>query len=108
MTILHIEHPISDYPTWKAAFERFAEARQKAGVRQYRIQHPIDDTHYIVIDLDFDTADRARAFLDFLQTTVWASSENAPALAGTPHTTILEPAESVASDSETTATPSRG
>ena len=28
---LHIEHAISDYPTWKAAFDRFADARTRGG-----------------------------------------------------------------------------
>ena len=27
---LHIEHEITDYPTWKAAFDRFADARTQA------------------------------------------------------------------------------
>ena len=33
MATLHIQHPISDIGTWKAAFDRFAEARAKSGVR---------------------------------------------------------------------------
>lgn len=33
MATLHIQHPISDTGTWKAAFDRFAEARAKSGVR---------------------------------------------------------------------------
>ena len=45
-----------------------------------------------MIDLDFDTTDEAGAFLRFLNTKVWAIRENAPALAGTPETMILEPA----------------
>lgn len=93
MATLHIEHAISDYPAWKGAFDRFAAARETAGVRRHRIQRPIDDAHYIVIDLEFDTADAAQSFRTFLQTTVWTSSQNAPALVGTPRTSILEPAE---------------
>lgn len=67
MTTLHIEHAISDFGVWNAAFERFADVRQKYGVRAQRVQHPVDDPHYIVIDLDFDTADDAGRFLGFLQ-----------------------------------------
>jgi hypothetical protein len=59
-------------------------------VRGHRIQQPIDDPHQVVIDLDFDTTDQAQRYLHFLQTTVWASPQNAPALAGAPHTTILQ------------------
>ncbi len=90
MPTLHIEHPIVDFDLWKAAFDRFDEARANAGVRDHRIQRPVDDAHYVVIDLDFETPSQAQDFLDFLKNTVWSSSENAPALVGTPETRILE------------------
>jgi hypothetical protein len=93
MATLHIEHPITDFGTWKAAFDRFAEAREKPGVRGYRILRPVDDAHYVVIDLDFQTVGEAEKFLDFLQTRVWTSMQNAPVLAGTPQASILEPAD---------------
>jgi hypothetical protein len=51
----------------------------------------VDDQKYVVVDLDFATTDQAAAFLGFLRTQVWGSPQNAPALAGTPRTTILEP-----------------
>jgi hypothetical protein len=92
MPTLHIEHAITDFETWSFAFDRFADARRDAGVRAERVQRPVDDPRYVVIDLDFDTAGEAEAFLRLLQTQVWAVPENAPALAGTPRTTILEPA----------------
>jgi hypothetical protein len=91
MPTLHIEHAISDLATWKSAFDRFAPAREQAGVRGHRIQQPIDDPHQVVIDLDFDTTDQAQRFLHFLQTTVWASPQNAPALVGAPDAKILQP-----------------
>ena len=91
MATLHIEHPITDFGTWKAAFDRFAEARMSSGVRGHRILRPVDDAHYVVIDLDFPTAVQAERFLGFLQTKVWTSADNAPALAGTPQARILEP-----------------
>jgi hypothetical protein len=93
MATLRIEHPITDFDTWKAAFGRFAAAREQAGVRRHLVQRPIDDYAYITVDLDFDTIELAQRFLNFLQTTVWASAQNAPALAGTPQTRILEPAD---------------
>lgn len=93
MTTLHIEHEIVDFETWRTAFDRFAEVRRGAGVRGQRVQRPVGDPHFVVIDLDFDTAAQARSFLDFLESTVWASAANAPALIGTPQTRILEPAE---------------
>lgn len=90
MTTLHIEHAISDFDLWLAAFERFADAREQAGVSAARVQRPVDDPNYVVVDLDFDTVEDAQRFLAFLQTTIWSSPENAPALVGAPQTKILQ------------------
>jgi hypothetical protein len=92
MATLHIEHAIADFDLWKGAFDRFAGARELAGVRRHSIKHPVDDPHYIVIDLDFDTAAEAERFLGFLREKVWPSPENAPALVGAPHAKVLVPA----------------
>jgi hypothetical protein len=40
MSTLHIEHPISDLTTWKAAFDRFAPVRQQSGVRSIAFSDP--------------------------------------------------------------------
>ena len=92
MPTLHIEHPITDFDTWTTAFNGVAEIRREAGVRAQRVQRPVDDPRYVVVDLDFDTIAEAEAFLRFLNTQVWAIREHAPALAGAPKTMILEPA----------------
>lgn len=92
MITLHLEHTIADFGLWRTAFERFAGLRAQAGVRAQRVQQPVDDPHYVVIDLDFDTVEEARGFLELLRTKVWSSSANAPALVGTPRTSILAPA----------------
>jgi len=91
MATLHIEHPITDFETWVTAFNQFASARAAAGVRAERVQRPVDDPRYVVVDLDFETVDDAEAFRHFLRTVIWAAPENAPALAGTPNAIILEP-----------------
>ena len=90
MASLHIQHPITDLPAWVAAFSGFAEKRRLAGVLSETIRQPVDDDRFVVIDLDFETADQATAFLHFLETAVWANNENSPALAGTPNAKILE------------------
>ena len=89
MATLHIEHPISDLQTWLGAFNKFEEARQKAGVRSHRVHQPVDDDRYIYVRLDFDSVEEAAAFKAFLERTVWASAEAAPALVGTPTARIL-------------------
>ena len=93
MPTLHIEHPITDFDTWNAAFQRFADIRTQAGVRRHTVQRPVDDANYVVIDLDFDSISAAEGFLDFLRTRVWASRQSSPALAGSPRTRILEPVD---------------
>ncbi len=89
MVTLHIEHKISDFATWCAAFDRFRQARLAGGVRAERVYRPIDDAGYVLIDLDFATVEHAQAFRDFLSTRVWTTPDNAPALVGTPLTRIL-------------------
>ncbi len=89
MATLHIEHPISDLPTWLRAFSRFEQARQRAGVRAARVLQPIDDDKYIYVALDFDSIEEAAAFKSFLEQVVWASAEASPALAGSTTARIL-------------------
>jgi hypothetical protein len=90
MSTLHIEHTITDIGTWKAAFDRLEGARRNAGVVRHEVQQPIDDARYVIIDLEFDSRDAARAFLTFLETNVWAVPANSPALVGSPRASILE------------------
>jgi hypothetical protein len=90
MATLHIEHPITSFDDWQAAFQRFAPMRAEAGVRRQLVQRPVDDRQYVVVDLDFDTVDAAQRFLQVLEDRVWASQESSPALVGSPQTRILE------------------
>jgi hypothetical protein len=90
MTTLHIEHPITDYATWRTAFDAFETARRGAGVIAHRIRRPVDDPNYIVIALEFETVERATGFRQFLETNVWSSPNASPALVGKPRTLILD------------------
>ena len=93
MTILHIEHPIRDFNSWKAAFESDPVGRERSGVRRYQVFRPIDDPSYVAIDLDFDSPNAAGAFLAALRE-VWTSPVSAPALAGSPQARIVEMVDS--------------
>jgi hypothetical protein len=90
MITLRIEHEIHDYQIWHKAFDSFAEARAKAGVRSFAIRQPVDDPKYLTLDLEFDTAERAEAFAKFLHQHIWSSPTSSPALAGAPQTQILD------------------
>lgn len=91
MATLHIEHRITDLATWTAAFASFAGARHQAGVLAESVRHVEGDECEIMIDLDFPTAEAARAFLAFLEAHVWSTPANSPALVGSPVARILEP-----------------
>ncbi len=90
MTTLRIEHAITDYQIWKEAFDGFAEARSKAGVRSCAIRLPVDDPNYLMLDLEFDKPDVAERFAEFLVQHVWSSPASSPGLAGAPRTRILD------------------
>lgn len=67
MVILHIEHAVADYDRWKAAFDGDPVGRRTGGVRRYRIARAVDDPDHVVIDLEFDSAGEAEAFLGGLR-----------------------------------------
>ena len=89
MATLQIEHAITDFATWKSAFDRFAAKRLEAGVTSHRFYQPYDNPAYIIVQLDFPTVPQAVSFLEFLQTRVWSTRDNSPALAGEPKRRVL-------------------
>ena len=94
MTILHIEHPVSDFGTWKRAFDRDPLDRKGSGVLRHRIARPVGDPNYVALELEFGGTEEAEAFLAALHERVWRSREASPALGGTPQTHIYELVES--------------
>jgi hypothetical protein len=94
MATLHIEQPITELRTWLGAFQRFEEARKKAGVRAQRVRQPVDDDKYIYVELEFDSVEAAEGFKRFLEEKVWSSAEASPALAGSPRARVLTEVDS--------------
>jgi hypothetical protein len=62
MHILRVEHAVSDFDAWKNVFDSDPVGRKQQGVRRYRILRQVDDPGYVLIDLEFDSADEAEAF----------------------------------------------
>ncbi len=93
MFIVQIEHPVPNFDAWKQAFDSDPVGRERSGVRRYQVLRPIDNPNYVMIDLDFDSARAAEAFLAAMRE-VWRSPKAAPALAGSPQTRIVEVVES--------------
>jgi hypothetical protein len=92
MTTLRIEHAVSDFEVWKAAFDRDPVDRAGSGVRGHRIQRPLDDPAAVAVELDFDSAPAAEAFHDALEE-MWRSREAAPALRGPRRVRMVETVE---------------
>jgi hypothetical protein len=92
MPTLQFEHPIKDYATWKAAFDSDPIDRRGLGVRRHVIYSPSEDPHYIIGELEFDTAAQAQACVVKLQE-LWRSRHAAAALAGEPQVRIVTTVE---------------
>ena len=90
MSTLRIEHAITDLETWQRAFGRFAGRRAEGGVLSERILQPVDDPHYVLVDLEFAGVEAAQRFQQFLQTQVWSDPANSPALDGTPRSRVVD------------------
>ncbi|MGH3137478.1 MAG: hypothetical protein ACRDPV_13410 [Gaiellaceae bacterium] len=69
--MLRIEHAVPDFAAWKAAFDNDPVGREQGGVRGYRILRPVDDSKYVMIDLEFDDSSAAEVFLVRLRE-LWA------------------------------------
>jgi len=93
MHVLQIEYPVPDYDAWKAAFDRDLLDREGSGVRRYRVLRPTDDPNYVAIDLEFENAGEAEAYLAALWRQFYSSREASPAPGGGPKTRIVEVAE---------------
>jgi hypothetical protein len=92
MFTLRIEHSVPSFEGWKKAFDGDPVGREKSGVRRYRIQRPINDPNYVMVDLEFDTASQAEALLAAMRV-VWSRVQGKVLM--DPHSRILDEVESV-------------
>jgi hypothetical protein len=92
MTILRLEHAITDFDRWKAAFDRDPVDRAGSGVLAHRIYRPVDDPAYVVVEMDLGSVAEAEALHGSLER-LWQSRAAAPALAGRPRVRIVETVE---------------
>lgn len=61
--ILRIDHAVSDYDAWKAVFDSDPVGREKSGLRRYQISRVVGDPNHVLIDVEFDSSDKAEALL---------------------------------------------
>ena len=93
MPVLQIEHPVRDFDSWKAAFDRDPASRQAGGVRRYTIYRPVDDPDFVEIDLAFDSLPEAQAFKVGLEA-MWRTPGATSVLGGAPRVRIVDEADS--------------
>jgi hypothetical protein len=91
--LVRIEHPVPDFAAWKKAFNSDPVGREKSGVRRYRVLRPIDDTRYVIVDLEFESSSQAETFVGAMRD-LWRSAE-AKGLIARPQVRILETVESI-------------
>ena len=62
MHILHVEHRVADFDTWKRdAFDADPVGRSRMRVRGHRIGREAGDPNFVTIDLEFDSREAAEA-----------------------------------------------
>ncbi len=61
MYTLRIEHSVNDFASWKRLFDLDPIDRKKMGVRRYRILRPVDDLKCVIIFLEYEQLDQAKA-----------------------------------------------
>lgn len=90
MPILHIEHEVADFNTWKRnAFDPDPLGRAKSGVRRHRISQSADDPNFVMIELEFANMAEAEAMQAALRN-LWRSPL---AQIGSPSSRIIETVE---------------
>lgn len=92
MIVLQIEHAVPNFEGWKKAFESDPINRKKAGVRRYRILRPIDNSNYVIVDLEFDNLQQTEEALAALRD-LWGKVEGK--VMTNPQTRILDIAEAI-------------
>jgi hypothetical protein len=91
-TILRVEHTVSNFDDWKKVFDTDPLGRKKSGVRRYRIMRQLDNTSFVMLDLEFDAQKEAEAFADKLRN-LWVSAQGQK-LMQYPQLRIVDPIES--------------
>ena len=92
MTVLQIEHKVPNYSGWKKAFDSDPINRKGSGVCRHRIFRPADDPNYVIIQLEFETLDKAEKALSALSN-LWTKVEGT-VMTG-PQTRLLDIAEAI-------------
>ena len=64
MIRMFVRHPVTDFATWKQAYDDFNAERQGMGAAGHSVYQSVDDPNDVTAWHDFETLDAARAFMD--------------------------------------------
>jgi hypothetical protein len=59
---LYVRHEVTDYVTWRKAYDGFDATRRKMGVIAQTVYQSLDDPNDVTITHDFANAAKAKAF----------------------------------------------
>jgi hypothetical protein len=76
MITLRIQHSVPTFESWKRAFDADPLDRKGGGVRRYTVHRSVNDPNLVMIDLDFESAVEAQAFLGKLRV-LWTGTGQA-------------------------------
>ena len=62
MTTMFVRHTVTDYKTWRKAYDDFAPFQRANGVMAHAVYQAADNPNDITVTHDFTTMEAARAF----------------------------------------------
>ena len=87
MVTIDVRHKVQDFETWKAAFDSAEEVRRAAGEISCRVYSVHGSGNDVLVSMDWDTLERAKAFL---ASPLLQDGMSKAGVRGMPHITILD------------------
>lgn len=63
MIRMFVRHPVTDFATWKQAYDDFDAERIGMGVSGHAVFQSVDDPNNVTVWHDFETLEAAQAFM---------------------------------------------
>jgi heme-degrading monooxygenase HmoA len=63
VTVLVVQHKVSDFDTWKAVFDEDESRRREHGAQRHWVYRTVEDPNDVVVAVEFSSADAARSFV---------------------------------------------
>ncbi len=93
MATLRIEHAVPDFDRWKQAFDSDPADRKGSGVRRYQVSRSVEDPNFVMIDLEFDSVQKAQGLLEKMRK-IWSSGPGQSVMTN-PQARIVETVETI-------------